>query len=108
MIYIPYTNPASTRSIKRQSHQAYDQVTTNAFNVRSKIVRFVLKLQKQRTTGREFTIVLVFEHVRRQSHQAYDQITTNVRCKILTIVFKSNETKSTMKLKHNETAHDLS
>ncbi len=35
--------------IKRQSHQAYDQVTTN---VRSKIVRIVLKSQKQRTAGR--------------------------------------------------------
>ncbi len=35
--------------LKRQSHQACDQVTTN---VRSKIVRIVRKSQKQRTTGR--------------------------------------------------------
>ncbi len=36
-----------TIALKPQSHQAYDQVTTN---IRSKIVRIVLKLQKQRTT----------------------------------------------------------
>ncbi len=34
--------------VKRQSHHAYDQVTTN---VRSKIVRIVLTSQKQPTTG---------------------------------------------------------
>ncbi len=40
----------SSSLIKRQSHQAYDQVTTN---VRFKmIVRIVRKSQKQHTTGR--------------------------------------------------------
>ncbi len=42
-----YRMSHSMYGLRLQSHRAYDQVTTN---VRSKILRIVLKSQKQRTT----------------------------------------------------------
>ncbi len=86
-------------SLKPQSHQAYDQVATN---VRSKLwqsywnlrnsARLVLEVVDDRKSkiGRG----KVFEHVRRQSHQAYEQVTIDVWSKMVRIVLKSQQQRT--------------